>query len=126
LVDYIQKHVPESPKIVDFVGKTTIKESIALASLCDCVFGVDTGMQHIAAAVGARTVSVFGPTNFRTHGAYSDGAKFLVNNNCCPTQYCYGTSHYVNCPENRKCLTSISPEQAFVAVKDMLFDKQRM
>lgn len=123
LVDYIRKHVPASPKIIDFVGKTTIKESIALASLCDCVFGVDTGMQHIAAAVGTKTVSVFGPTNFHTHGAYSECAKFLVNKSCCPTQYCYGTSNYVNCPENRKCLTSISPERAFIEVKDILFDK---
>lgn len=121
LVDYIRNHILVSPKIVDFVGKTTIKESIALASLCDCIFGVDTGMQHIADALGTKTVSVFGPTNPKTHGAYSDKATFLTHTNSCPRQFCYGTSYYTHCPIQRKCLSSITPIQAFRAVMDSMF-----
>ena len=121
LVDYIRNHILVSPKIVNFVGKTTIKESIALASLCDCIFGVDTGKQHIADALGTKTVSVFGPTNPKTHGAYSDKATFLTHTNSCPRQFCYGTSYYTHCPIQRKCLSSITPIQAFRAVMDSMF-----
>lgn len=120
LLEYLKKHISISPKIVNFVGKTSLKESIALTSLCQCVFGVDTGMQHIADAVGTKTVSVFGPTNPKTHGAYSDKATFLTHTNSCPRQFCYGTSYYTHCPIQRKCLSSITPIQAFRAVMDSI------
>lgn len=120
LLDYVKEHVPANERMVDFVGKTSIKESIALASLCDCVFGVDTGMQHIADAVGAKTVSVFGPTNPHTHGAYSKRAVFLMHQGECPHQFCYGTPYYTNCPQKRACLSAISPIEAFEAVMQQI------
>lgn len=120
LLDYVKENIPMNERIVDFVGKTSIKESIALASLCDCVFGVDTGMQHIADAVGAKTVSVFGPTNPHTHGAYSDRAIFLIHREECPHQYCYGTPYYTICPKQRVCLSAISPIEAFEMVMKRL------
>ena len=120
LVEYIREHISMTPRIIDFVGKTTLKESIALVSLCQCVFGVDTGMQHVASAVGTKTISVFGPTNPKTHGAYADNAVFLTDLNSCPMQFCYGTSFYVNCPNQRVCLSSIKPSQAFNAIIDAI------
>ena len=108
------------PQIIDFVGKTSIGESIALASLCTVVFGVDTGMQHIAAAVGTPTVSVFGPTNPKTHGAYAENAYFVTNPDVCGYQYCYGTRFYVNCPYQRRCLRTISPDRIYRAIERIL------
>ena len=87
-----------------FVGKTNIAQSAALVSLCDCVVGVDTGMQHIADAVGVKTLSIFGPTNPKTHGAYSEKASFIEKNISC--KYCYGTTSYTHCV-NRRCLNEI-------------------
>lgn len=120
LLDYVRAHVKMDDHIVNMVGKTSLKESIALVSLCDVVFGVDTGMQHIAAAVGTKTVSVFGPTNPNTHGPYSERAKSLFNRNVCNLQFCYGTKYYVNCPYNRKCLSAISLDEAFNSVMNAL------
>lgn len=122
LVEYLKQHISMSPKIISFVGKTSLKESIALASLCQCIFGVDTGMQHIADAVGVKTVSVFGPTNPKTHGAYSSKAIFLTCTNSCPQQFCYGTSYYTHCPIQRKCLSSITPIQAFGVVMNSIYN----
>ena len=118
LRDKVQESFGQRSGIHDFVGKTNIAESIALASLCDVVFGVDTGMQHIAAAVGTATVSVFGPTNPKTHGAYSEKAHFLTAPSACALQYCYGTKHYVECPHQRRCLQEISVEQAFKMIQN--------
>ncbi len=120
LREKVQESLGMGGSIHDFVGKTNIAESIALASFCDVVFGVDTGMQHIAAAAGTATVSVFGPTNPMTHGAYSEKAHFLTVPGACPLQYCYGTGHYVACPHHRCCLQEISVEQAFKAIQNTL------
>lgn len=120
LMNYIRAHVSMDTSILDMVGKTSLRESIALVSICDVVFGVDTGMQHIAAAVGTKTVSVFGPTNPKTHGAYSPAAKFLVRAGSCDKQYCYGTRYYVHCPCQRKCLSCISAKEACHAILNSL------
>lgn len=42
----------------------------ALLARCALVVGVDTGLLHIAAAVGARYVGLFGPTNPHVTGPY--------------------------------------------------------
>ena len=120
LCENVWKTLGPDGRIVDFVGKTTMKESIALASLCDVIFGVDTGMQHIAAAVGTTTVSVFGPTNPKTHGAYGEKARFLTEPSACPLQYCYGTKNYTDCPHDRCCLRNIDAKRAFEEVKRSL------
>ncbi|WP_432647351.1 glycosyltransferase family 9 protein [Mitsuokella sp.] len=121
LLPILQKEdLLKNKKINNFVGKTSLKKSIALVSLCDMVFGVDTGMQHIAAAAGTATVSVFGPTNPLTHGAYAENAHFITAQERCEYQYCYGTDRYVNCPNQRKCLKTISPEYVYKMIEKVL------
>ncbi|WP_278937323.1 glycosyltransferase family 9 protein [Phascolarctobacterium faecium] len=105
--------------LYDFVGKTDIKESIILAAQCDLLIGVDTGMQHIADAVKTKTISLFGPTNPLTHGAYSDKAVFIEADCKCEYKYCYGTNMYWQC-KDRKCLNDISAEHV---INKMLQEK---
>lgn len=106
LLPYLREHQALGNGICNLVGQTSIKESIALASLCDVVVGVDTGMQHIADAASVPTISIFGPTNPQSHGAYSSKAVFVVNRGVCVQQFCYGSKLYVQC-KNRKCLKCI-------------------
>lgn len=96
--------------LIDFVGKTSVEESIGIVSCCDVVVGVDTGMQHAADAAGKSTISLFGPTNPKRCGAYSKKAKFVELPLEC--KYCYGTSNYEWC-DDRKCMKGISVEQVF-------------
>jgi 3-deoxy-D-manno-octulosonic-acid transferase len=103
-------------KSISLVGKTSMTESIALASLCDVVIGVDTGMQHVADAVGTKTVSIFGPTFEKYHGAHhSNIAKFVVYNGNC--RGCFKTANYTKC-KDRRCLNEITVQQVFDAVKE--------
>lgn len=106
LLPYLREHQTLGNGICNLVGQTSIKESIALASLCDVVVGVDTGMQHIADAASVPTISIFGPTNPQSHGAYSSKGAFVVNRGVCVQQFCYGSKLYVQC-KNRKCLKCI-------------------
>lgn len=113
LLQYIPDNVLNNDNVVNLVNKTTLKESMALVSLCSIVVGVDTGMMHIADALGVTSVSIFGPTNPRTHGAYSTRARFVECE--CDCKYCYGTNLYTNCKE-RKCLNNISVLEVFNSI----------
>lgn len=117
LLNYLYENLRASNRVINFVGKTSMSESIALLTFCDLVIGVDTGMQHVADALGIRTVSIFGPTNFKTHGAFSAKGKSVEST--MPCQYCYGTKLYINCSD-RKCLDNIQPEVVFEAVQQEL------
>ena len=110
LIQQLDNAILKNKNIINFVNKTNIIQSIALVSKCDVVVGVDTGMQHIADAVGAKTISIFGPTNPKTHGAYSYKAVFVEAKEKCKYQYCYGSRLYVECNE-RKCLKNISVDE---------------
>ncbi|OHB58050.1 MAG: hypothetical protein A2Y07_00790 [Planctomycetes bacterium GWF2_50_10] len=45
----------------------SFSELVGLCSLCRCYLGNDSGLSHLAGAVGAQTVAVFGPTSARRY-----------------------------------------------------------
>jgi heptosyltransferase I len=51
------------PADVNAVGKTSLRELVALLERAELVIANDSGPMHIAAALGKPLVSVFGPTN---------------------------------------------------------------
>lgn len=118
-IDELQylKEILEDPNIYNYVGKTSITESAKIAQQCDLLVGVDTGMQHIAAAVGTRTLSIFGPTDPKVFGPYSNQASFIEF--VCDCKYCYGTDMYLLCKE-RKCLQSITSDMVLSKVFELL------
>lgn len=113
----IDEELLNNKNLLNLVAATDIKESIAAASLCNLVVGIDTGMQHIAAASGAKTLSIFGPTNPITHGADADNAEFVEANVEC--KYCYGTKMYVKC-NDRKCLKNISVDVVLNKIREIV------
>lgn len=117
----IIKDVLCDSRICNYVNKTTITESAFLAKHCDLVVGVDTGMQHIADAVGTKTISIFGPTNPKTHGAYSEKAEFVEV--ACDCKYCYSTDKYLSC-DDRKCLKYINVDYAISKIEQLLRDEK--
>lgn len=52
-------------KAVSAVGKTTLKQSIALIKLCKAAVVSDSGPMHFASAVNTPTISIFGVTDPR-------------------------------------------------------------
>ena len=54
---------PGAPVPADLSGQLDLDGHAALASQCDLYIGHDSGPSHLAAAVGAPTVVIFGPTD---------------------------------------------------------------
>lgn len=105
------------PQVINLVGKCSIKQSIAAIKRCTCSIGIDTGMQHIAGALSVPTISIFGPTNPKNHGAFSMCSYFVEHDVDC--KYCYGTENYIHC-KYRRCLTEITPQQVMDTVYQVL------
>ena len=105
------------PHVINLVGKCSIKQSMAAIKRCTCSIGIDTGMQHIAGALSVPTISIFGPTNPKYIGAFSDCSYFVEYETDC--KYCFGTNQYVHC-NHRRCLTEITPQQVMDTVHQVL------
>lgn len=52
-----------APGAIDLAGRTTLADAVALLSLADAVVSNDSGLMHVAAALGRRLVAVFGSSS---------------------------------------------------------------
>jgi ADP-heptose:LPS heptosyltransferase len=78
LGDYLLSSLSSKDKdkflVHDLIGKTKISETAAIIKKSDLLLCGDTGIMHLAAAVGARILSLFiGPANVYNTGPYSHG-----------------------------------------------------
>lgn len=101
---------------IDLAGTTTVGLLPALLSRASLLITNDSGPMHIAAAAGTPVVALFGPTSAARTGPYGVGHRVLATEiSCrpCLSRTCHN-------PVQLECLTRISHEQVFVAVRDQL------
>lgn len=91
--------------LTNLVGKTTLREAIGVIQRAKVAIGPDTGLMHIAAALGTPVISLWGATNPQRTGPY--GFEHLVIQGQAPCVPCYRRK----CSIGRVCLQSITPEQ---------------
>ncbi|MBI4798052.1 MAG: lipopolysaccharide heptosyltransferase I [Desulfarculus sp.] len=97
----------------DLAGVVSLKELAAVLSLANLTVATDTGVMHLAAALGRPVVALFGPTSPGRTGPYGPGHRVLrLDLECGP---CFRR----NCPDPR-CLTGLGPEQVAQAVLSRL------
>lgn len=97
---------------VDLAGRTTLAQAVAILSEVDGVVSNDMGLAHIAPAVGAATLVIFGPTNDRTTRPV--GAEMIRKPfDCAPCML-------RECPIDHRCMTSIEPEEVFERISQLL------
>ncbi|MBU1275944.1 MAG: lipopolysaccharide heptosyltransferase I [Proteobacteria bacterium] len=101
------------PDLMDLTGRTGLKELAALLSLADAVVCTDTGVMHLAAAMGTKVVALFGPTAPWRTGPFGQNHIILrAGLECSP---CFERF----CPE-LKCMEQISPAQAAQAASQLV------
>jgi len=98
------------PSAVSCAGEADLRRSAALISKCGLFVTNDTGVMHLAAAVGTKVAALFGSTNPRWTGPWgSRHAVVSVNEPCSP---CYKREcrygHY-------RCLEGITAEMVLAA-----------
>jgi lipopolysaccharide heptosyltransferase II len=107
-------------------GKGTIKVAAAVLELVDLFVGNDAGLMHLAVAVSAPTVAIFGLTNHKAWGPYTGGASdrhatvVRLDLSCMP---CFYRDHLLGTPEGcatRDCLTMLEVDPVAVAARRIL------
>lgn len=106
-----------SGRVFPAAGLYSIRENVALFSLMDVFISNDTGPMHIAAAVGVRTVCIFGPgDHWRFAPAVPEDKKRIVRRDI---PDCNIPCYKFDC-KNPVCLGSINPEEVLIAAIDIL------
>ena len=107
-------------RIVDLVGRTTLGELAALFKRCKLIVTNDGGPLHMAVALGIKTVSIFGPVSEKVYGPYPISQSNLVVKNDIECRPCYRNFRMPDCKRQRQCLSSLSVEEVFAAVRRLL------
>lgn len=76
VIEAVVAALPHPPAAV-FAGDLGFGQIAALANGSLFYLGNDTGLSHLAAAAGAKTAMIFGPTDPARYGPYNDGAIAL-------------------------------------------------
>lgn len=104
-------------RVVDLVGKTSLSELIGIINGLDILITNDGGPLHIAVALGIKTVSIFGPVDEIVYGPYPLSDKHIVMKSSLDCRPCYQKFRLPRCVKERECITSITVEEVFDAVR---------
>jgi asparagine synthase (glutamine-hydrolysing) len=116
-----EKAMAEELKVSDRVfvaaGLYSVRENAALYALTEVFITNDTGPMHMAAAVGAKTVCIFGPGDHWRFAPSVPGSRTRMIRKDTPG--CEVPCYRSNCP-TPACLTSITPEEVLAAAEELL------
>lgn len=86
IVAAVQREVKQSPPLPSLAGLLTLRQIGALASLARVYIGNDTGLTHLAAASGAPTVMLMGPSSPKRYAPFTPNSLALWEPANIPTQ----------------------------------------
>ena len=98
---------------VNLCAKTSLKEAMGVIGKCDFFVTNDSGLMHIAAALGVPTVAIFGPTDTVTTSPRGPMTKIVTHNaKCAP---CLKKE----CPTDHHCMLLITPEEVWETMEGL-------
>jgi lipopolysaccharide heptosyltransferase II len=104
------------PGVTDWTGQLSVAELAALLERADLFVGADSGPAHVAAAAGARVITLFSGTNnpamWRPVGPRVLVLRHEVACSPCHRQRCPWTDH--------ACMAGIAAERVVQAMQEML------
>jgi lipopolysaccharide heptosyltransferase I len=112
-----QRVADVAPGVLDLSGKTTVSQLAALIRRSGMCVTNDSGPMHLAAAVGAPLVAIFGPTDSLWVGPY--GRPESVVRADLPCSPCY-LRRIKDCPFGHACMKQVTPAQVIARVEQLL------
>ena len=100
--------------ILNWVGKTTLRELIALISCMRVFITNDSGAMHIAAALNIPMIAIFGSTDWITTAPYSKNHTIVRKDTPC------APCLLRECPENHECMEKIYVEDVVNAFEELI------
>jgi heptosyltransferase-2 len=98
---------------LNLIGKTSVRQMMAVLSLCRLVVTNDSGPMHVAAAFGVPIVAVFGPTDHTTTSPLAENCRVIRKEvDCAPCLL-------RQCPTDHRCMEAISVEDVMAGVREL-------
>lgn len=105
--------------LIDLTGKTDLAEVTALLSQVDLFVSNDMGLAHIAAAVGTKTIVIFGPTNESVTRPFAPNAVVVRTEvDCSPCML-------RECPIDHRCMTRVTVDAVFEQAVNLLGTREK-
>lgn len=98
---------------VVLTGKTSLAEVTAILAEVDMLISNDMGLAHVSAAVGTKTLTIFGPTNPSTTRPWNSEIIVREDVECAPCML-------RDCPIDHRCMTWITPQSVFEKITNLL------
>lgn len=116
---FIYEKVRNKSKVV-LINENNLKNVAALIKLCHCFLSNDSGLAHIAGAMGVRTVAISGPAMWTRTAPVGSNSSYIKAEmiECSPClKYPFeSTSSKIKCKYNYKCLTEIKVDDVYNAL----------
>ncbi len=99
---------------VNLIGRTSVRELMAVLARCRLMVTNDSGPMHVAAAFGVPIAAVFGPTDHRTTSPLSESCRIIRKDvDCAPCML-------RQCPTDHRCMSGIFAEDVLAAARELL------
>ncbi len=102
-------------KTIDLAGRTSLKESCEVLRRCSMLICNDSGVQHLAAAVGTPCISIFSahdmPGKWHPYGPENIVLRKWVECHTC---------YLKTCPYDNRCLKLIDADEVITAINSKL------
>lgn len=110
------------PGTIPLVDQLTLEESAALIALGRLFIGIDSGLLHLAAAVGTPAVGLWGPTSPQFRFSAANRRSFVVSTaECQGCQHRHPRLHWISgCPFDIRCMKTISVAEVLAACLNRL------
>lgn len=112
-IERAMRHAP-----LNLIGRTSVRELMAVLARCRLMVTNDSGPMHIAAAFGVPTVAIFGPTDHTTTSPLGDRCRIVRNAvDCAPCLL-------RECPVDHRCMELVTTDAVLNAAYELLGDRQ--
>ena len=112
IADAIMSDLGDGANVTNLIGRTSLVEAVSLLACARVVVSNDSGLMHVAAALGRPQIALFGSSSAARTPPLSDKAQVLSLD--LPCQPCFKRE----CPLGHlDCLNKLMPDQVFQALE---------
>ncbi|MBA3868636.1 MAG: WecB/TagA/CpsF family glycosyltransferase [Anaerolineae bacterium] len=110
---------------LDLTGKTSLAELAGVIQAADLYIGADSGVMHIAEAVGTPIIAIFGPSNADAWSPWTPAGKSIVVRSAPECSPCSYVGHTIGLREGcaaRTCMRMVTVNHVLTAIEQILND----
>jgi heptosyltransferase-2 len=110
-----RRELPGPPAVIDLAGRTDLRALVALLRAAEAFLGNDSGVMHLAAALGVPTLGLFGSSSVAWTAPRGPRARALAAEGF-PCQPCFRRT----CNQRVFCLDTLAPAAVLATLLDLV------